>query len=340
MTWRLYDYLDGEGRNDIEGWTVGLQKHERGKLNAKLDMLHNHGPGLFPDILSGPLKGYAHIYKIKINGRIAIRPLLSKGPFDNENEYTLLKGALEVGNKWQPPPRRKTPLIEELQSRETRKGGAHMSELDSPLREDFIFNKDEKDYRHGYAEESLDISIGTQIKVLREQRVWRQEDLAREAGMKQPMVSRYESVNYSSWSINTLKKLARAYDVWLDIRFRSFGDLVTTTENFSRKSLQVPKFADDPFFKVRRRVLRPRISTTAQIQNTVRVISFDTQQPITVRDAVAGSIQLSLWDLPSGSGLGPQLVNSQPRPQGTVSAVDLSMKVAAAAGAGGYYGRS
>lgn len=213
-----------------------------------------------------------------------------------------------------------------------------MSKSYDNLREDFILNRDEKDYRHAYAEESLDISVGTQIKVLREQRDWRQEDLAREAAMQQPMVSRYENVNYSKWSITTLKKLARAYDVWLDIRFRSFGALVTATENFSRESLQVPKFADDPFFRVRRKVLRPRISTTAQIQNIVRVISFVTRQPITVRDAVPGAIQLSLWDLPSGSGLGPQLVNSHQRPQGTVSAVDLSMRVAAAAGAGGYNG--
>ncbi len=124
-----------------------------------------------------------------------------------------------------------------------------MSKSYDNLREDFIFNRDEKDYRHAYAEESLDISIGTQIKVLREQRHWRQEDLAREAAMQQPMVSRYENVNYSNWSITTLKKLARAYDVWLDVRFRSFRELVKTTEEFSRESLQVPRFADDPFFK-------------------------------------------------------------------------------------------
>jgi transcriptional regulator with XRE-family HTH domain len=95
----------------------------------------------------------------------------------------------------------------------------------------------------------LNIAIATQIKVLREQREWRQEDLAEEAEMTQPMVSRYENVNYSSWSINTLKKFALAYDVWLDVRFRPFGELVRTTEEFGREALQVPKFDDDPFFK-------------------------------------------------------------------------------------------
>jgi len=116
------------------------------------------------------------------------------------------------------------------------------------VRKQFIDNRDDKSYRHAYADESLNISIATQIKVLREQRTLRQKDLAALAAMKQSMISRYENVNYSSWSINTLKKLAEAFDVVLDVRFKSFGDLVTLTQGFSRESLQVPSFDKDPYF--------------------------------------------------------------------------------------------
>lgn len=116
------------------------------------------------------------------------------------------------------------------------------------VRQQFIDNRDDKSYRHAYSDESLNLSIATQIKVLREQRQLRQKDLALLAGMKQSMISRYEDVNYSSWSINTLKKLAEAFDVVLDVRFRSFNDLVTITEGFSRETLQVPSFCDDPYF--------------------------------------------------------------------------------------------
>jgi transcriptional regulator with XRE-family HTH domain len=122
-----------------------------------------------------------------------------------------------------------------------------MSALREELRQDF--RNSGKEYRHAYADENLNAIIGTQIKVLREQRELRQGALAREAGMRQPMISRYENVNYSSWSLKTLKKLAWAFDVWLDVRFRPFSDLVTTTDEFGRDSLQVPKFDDDPFFK-------------------------------------------------------------------------------------------
>jgi transcriptional regulator with XRE-family HTH domain len=116
------------------------------------------------------------------------------------------------------------------------------------VRQQFIDNRDDKSYRHAYADESLNLSIATQIKVLREQRRLRQKDLAALAAMKQSMISMYENVNYSSWSINTLKKLAEAFDVILDVRFRSFRDLVSLTQGFARESLQVPSFCGDPYF--------------------------------------------------------------------------------------------
>jgi transcriptional regulator with XRE-family HTH domain len=124
-----------------------------------------------------------------------------------------------------------------------------MSELVRSLQAEFIRNKDDKEYRHAYADEALNATIATQIKVLREQRGLTQEALAREAQMKQSVISRYENVNYSSWSINTLKKLAKAFDVFLEVRFRSFETLIESVETLSREALQVAAFADDPFFK-------------------------------------------------------------------------------------------
>jgi len=123
-----------------------------------------------------------------------------------------------------------------------------MSESTKSLHEELIKTRNDKEYRHGYADENLNATIATQIKVLREQREWKQEDLANAAGMKQPMISRYENVNYSSWSINTLKKLAEAFDVYLDVRFRSFRELVDLADHFGRDILQVPKFTEDPYF--------------------------------------------------------------------------------------------
>ena len=105
-----------------------------------------------------------------------------------------------------------------------------------------------KEYRHAYADEFLNESIATQIKVVREQRGWRQVDLAQAAGMKQSMVSRLENVNYSSWSIHTLRKLAWAFDLRLKVTFESFGSLAEDFQSFNRESLLRSRFHADPGF--------------------------------------------------------------------------------------------
>jgi transcriptional regulator with XRE-family HTH domain len=110
--------------------------------------------------------------------------------------------------------------------------------------------KDDKDYRHGYVDEFLNVSIATQIKVLREQRKWTQAELASRVNpaMKQTRISIMENVNYSSWSINTLRKLAEAFDLTLRVSFESFGNRVKEIEQIDRGTLERPSFDDDPVF--------------------------------------------------------------------------------------------
>jgi transcriptional regulator with XRE-family HTH domain len=142
-----------------------------------------------------------------------------------------------------------------------------MSELADNLKSDFVSN--DKEYRHAYAEETLNTVVASQIKVLREQRNLTQHQLAELAEMKQSMISRYENANYSSWSLNTLRKLSEALDVWLDVRFRSFGEFVREVDSFSRESLEVPLFADEPFFQ----------QTAAPISSTA--FHLNAQTPVT-----------------------------------------------------------
>ena len=107
----------------------------------------------------------------------------------------------------------------------------------------------DKDYRHGYVDGFLNSSIATQIKVLREQRGWTQEDLAGRADMKQTSISRIENVNYSSWSISTLNRLAEAFDLTLRVTFEGFGTRLLDIRRFSRETLERHSFEDDPSFK-------------------------------------------------------------------------------------------
>lgn len=121
-----------------------------------------------------------------------------------------------------------------------------MSEYQSNLEEEF----QDEEYRYAYAEDYLNTRIATQIKVLREQRAMTQQGLAEKIGTKQAGVSRLESVNYSSWKTQTLRKIARALGVRLSITFETFGTLLGEAARFSRESLEKPDFANDPVFSL------------------------------------------------------------------------------------------
>jgi transcriptional regulator with XRE-family HTH domain len=187
------------------------------------------------------------------------------------------------------------------------------------VRQQFVDNRDDKSYRHAYADESLNLSIATQIKVLREQRELRQKDLAELAGMKQSMISRYENVNYSSWSINTLKKLAEAFDVMLDVRFRSFRDLVTLTQEFSRETLQVPSFLDDPYFS--------EGYTSRQVFTTYTYLPPARTKTLTVRFVFNPLLQASHDIVIPFSNLGMVRNQGLIEPEGVIHAEDAQANI-------------
>jgi transcriptional regulator with XRE-family HTH domain len=122
-----------------------------------------------------------------------------------------------------------------------------MSELRDNLKEEF----QDKEYRHSYADESLSTYIATQIKVLREQRRLTQKELAKRAGMAQPRIAVLEDVNYSSWSIKTLRRLARAFDIRLSVKFENFSSLIQEIESLDRVALERDSFNEDSWFHKR-----------------------------------------------------------------------------------------
>lgn len=117
------------------------------------------------------------------------------------------------------------------------------------LRNSLLVEFKDKEFRDVYCGEFLNTSLATQIKVLREQRGLTQMELADVAKMKQSRIAALEDVNYASWTISTLKKLARAFDLALTVRFDSFGCKLDELLSFSRRALERTSFEYDPAFK-------------------------------------------------------------------------------------------
>jgi hypothetical protein len=100
MIFILYDYVDVKKRNTIKKWTEDLTTASRAKLNAKLDMLAKTGDDLMPHVLTGT--DTPGIYKLRVKGKVQLRPMLCKGPITKNTEFTLLIGAKEVQSKLVP----------------------------------------------------------------------------------------------------------------------------------------------------------------------------------------------------------------------------------------------
>jgi transcriptional regulator with XRE-family HTH domain len=71
-------------------------------------------------------------------------------------------------------------------------------------------------------------------------------------GMPQTAISRLESSNYGKPTITTLRRMARVYDVGLDVRFVPFGQLVDRLSNTPRldmgltsDSIDVPSYEEE-----------------------------------------------------------------------------------------------
>ena len=100
--YQLFDYLDSRDRNVMQEWANGLpmSQKDRSRLDLRIDLLKKEGNNLFPKMLQSTRQ--RHIMEIAVNGRVALRPLLCRGPFAIQDEYTFLFGTVEQNRKYVP----------------------------------------------------------------------------------------------------------------------------------------------------------------------------------------------------------------------------------------------
>lgn len=112
----------------------------------------------------------------------------------------------------------------------------------------------DKETRYGYVDGFLDSFLSMQIRVLRENRNLTQTQLGEKADMKQARISLLESMNYSDWSLDVLRRLAKAFDLRLVVKFEDFGSFIQEYfEDFDREHLTRRSFDSDVVFSKKQR---------------------------------------------------------------------------------------
>jgi len=90
----------------------------------------------------------------------------------------------------------------------------------------------DKELRSAWHDAVLRASIAKQIKALRESRGWTQAQLGENCGMPTSRISVLENQLEKAFpTVDTLKRIAWAFDVALVIKFESWGRWVAITAN-------------------------------------------------------------------------------------------------------------
>jgi transcriptional regulator with XRE-family HTH domain len=104
------------------------------------------------------------------------------------------------------------------------------------------------EYRKAFVASQINIGIPFQLRALLKSRCKTQEWLAEKAGMLQPRISGLLTPGKTRPNIETLRRLAEAFDCGLIVRFASFSEVAKWSEDFDPESFNVPTFDADPGF--------------------------------------------------------------------------------------------
>jgi transcriptional regulator with XRE-family HTH domain len=104
--------------------------------------------------------------------------------------------------------------------------------------------------RTRFVESHIDKKLAFQVRSLRGDAS--QEDVEKEKGIKQQVLSRLENPAYGKPTLTTLKKIAAAFDVGLLVEFVPFSQLINrvsgtpyTEQGFSPATMNLPSFEQE-----------------------------------------------------------------------------------------------
>src|ERR1035441_6742874 len=101
------------------------------------------------------------------------------------------------------------------------------------------------EYRDAYSEAFSNEYLATQIQILRKQHGWTQAELGQKIGSNQGRISVYEDEDYGKWSLETLRKIASVFGVWVKVSFESYGSLIQEAAHFQPQQLLRSGFEND-----------------------------------------------------------------------------------------------
>jgi transcriptional regulator with XRE-family HTH domain len=151
-----------------------------------------------------------------------------------------------------------------------------------------------KEYRHGLVNAQIEIDLPLQIRALRKQLVGNQPDMAKLTGMKQSRVSMMEKPGGVHFTLETLRRLAKAFDVALIVRFAPFSELLAWSGEFSPDTFRVPSFAQEiEARQTESQFVRKANIAAASVQSTIPTAGTLGDSPEGAKSHLGGDLRRS-----------------------------------------------
>ena len=152
------------------------------------------------------------------------------------------------------------------------------------------------EYRKAFVASQISVAIPLQLRALLKSRGKTQEWLAGQAGMLQPRISGLMSPGKVRPNIETLRRVAEAFDCALAVRFVPFGELAEWAEGFDPEHFEVPTFEQDMAMRNSGDQIRTIVDRFAQAQ----------QEKATVNESAELALKTHLSEPGIGTGTRPQ----------------------------------
>lgn len=149
---------------------------------------------------------------------------------------------------------------------------------------DLVEQLRDRDYRIAFRSAEIKTGLSFQIKTMRKDRGWRQEDLATRVGKTQSFISSLENPDRGAYTLRTLEQLADGFDVGLSVRFVPYTGLAHEAVSISRESISPLSFDDDYA------ALAARSFTFEW-----RGIEVQPENPVAVSNLAAGAVEDYVW---------------------------------------------
>jgi len=103
----------------------------------------------------------------------------------------------------------------------------------------------DRESRDKFIDDHINVGIAFQINGIRRRQQLVQKQLAERLGITQPQISAWESPSYGKYTLQTLKDMAKAFDVGLLVRFVPFSKMIDWTINLTGEVIAPPSFSEE-----------------------------------------------------------------------------------------------